>query len=178
MFKNYLTENSEAFGAIDENTIEEALKILRSVRDRGATLWVAGNGGSSATASHAVADLVKTVTQFGSAPLKTVSISEQLSLFSAISNDVSFEEAFSESLRLQSKPDDALLSFSVSGTSPNILRAHQFARTHGLKSIAVIGEGGTAREIVEDVRLVIGSRDYQVVENGHVLLLHYFVKVM
>jgi D-sedoheptulose 7-phosphate isomerase len=146
------------------------------VRDNGETLWVAGNGGSSATASHAVADFTKTVTQGGKRGIKSVALSEMVSLQTAFANDVSFIDAMSETLKLVGREGDALLLFSVSGQSPNLLRAADAATGLGMEVLSIVGRNGSPLADLSTHSILLDSDDYQVVENLHVSLMHWLVK--
>ena len=119
----YRIENNEALSGIDVTSVESVLQILKSLRLRGGTLWIAGNGGSAATASHAAADLGKTVKSSGASPVFCVALSDMVAMQTAYANDISFERGFSETLMDFAKPEDVLWVISVSGTSPNLMRA-------------------------------------------------------
>jgi D-sedoheptulose 7-phosphate isomerase len=172
-FSEYLSKNNDLAKSVDETILLAILKTMREIRDAGSTLWIAGNGGSAATASHAVADFVKTSTAFGSKPLRSISLAEMTSLQTAIANDVSFGDGMSLSLRSFAKLGDGLLILSVSGTSPNLIGAFNAAKSLDLKTLAITGEKGKELCARVDVGLCLASSNYQLVENLHVLLLHW-----
>jgi phosphoheptose isomerase len=175
-FGEYLDSHKTAVLSIDENLIRLFLDSLSSLRESGKTLWVAGNGGSSATASHAVADFTKTINQTGRGGIKTFALSEMVSLQTAFANDNSFVDGFHDTLRFVGTQGDVLLAISVSGKSPNLLQAARAARQIGMPVLSMVGELGAPLAELSDICILINSSDYQVVENIQLALIHWFVK--
>jgi D-sedoheptulose 7-phosphate isomerase len=99
-------------------------------------------------------------------------------LVSAVANDMSYEESFSEPLRLLAKREDVLIALSVSGTSPNIVRAVKEANALGVYSIGIFGSNGIVSANTCYKSLVIDSIDYQIVENAHVVVMHWLTKIL
>jgi D-sedoheptulose 7-phosphate isomerase len=175
-FESYVLDHSSALEKVAQDTLGRFSLSLGGVRETGETLWVAGNGGSSATASHAVADFTKTVAQNGRRGIKAVALSEMVSLQTAFANDVSFIDAMSETLRLVGREGDALLLFSVSGQSPNLLKAAETATGIGMEVLSIVGRNGSPLAERSTHSILLDSDDYQVVENLHVTLMHWLVK--
>jgi D-sedoheptulose 7-phosphate isomerase len=175
-FESYVLEHSAALEKVSQVTLGRFSQTLSAVRDSGETLWIAGNGGSSATASHAVADFTKTVTQAGKRGIKAIALSEMVSLQTAFANDVSFIDAMSETLKLVGRKGDALLLFSVSGSSSNLLKAAESASGIGMQVLSMVGKNGAPLAKLSSESIVLDSDDYQVVENLHVTLMHWMVK--
>jgi D-sedoheptulose 7-phosphate isomerase len=177
-FAEYVELNQKALGEIPRSAIDRFTEGLSAVRLRDGTLWVAGNGGSAASASHAVADFGKTVTGNGSSALRTIALSEMVAMQTAFSNDDSFESAFALSLRNYAKKGDAVMILSVSGLSPNLLAASRVAMDMGLTLFSIVGLRGKDLAAISDFALTVDSNDYQVVENAQMSLIHWFVKVL
>ena len=175
-FNTYAAQNNEVLRNVDNTVLDAFLERLLSLRESRGVLWVAGNGGSSATASHAVADFTKTSTQNGAKPIRAYALSEMVSLQTAFANDNSFTDAMSDTLRLVSEPRDALLIFSVSGRSPNLIKAAEFSLNAGLPVLSIVGSKGHHMSQLSTHSIVLSSEDYQVVENVHVSLMHWLVK--
>lgn len=175
-FLNYLDSQNRANSSLPASELERLLIRLREARNAGATVWIAGNGGSAATASHAVADFVKTSNQMGRAPVKSLALHESVSLVTAISNDIEFRETFSKSLEWLSKPGDLYLAISVSGTSPNLVAGKSMADHLGLDSACIFGKKGEDSSKDYAHAIVIESDDYQIVENTHMFIIHWLVK--
>lgn len=175
-YSEYIESNIKVLSSISNNQVRLFEDFVSSYLDSSSTLWVAGNGGAASTASHAVADLTKTLQQNKNHHVKCISISEMNSLTTAVSNDISFESSISVPLKLLAQPGDGILLFSVSGTSSNIISALKAAKEIGVKSCVVFGENGIEVASSADAAVIIPSRDYQVVENMHLLLLHWLAK--
>jgi D-sedoheptulose 7-phosphate isomerase len=177
-FGEYVDLHHLALESVDELSLSRFKEAFGELRESGATLWVAGNGGSSATASHAVADLTKTITQMGGRGIKCVSLSEMVSLQTAFANDNSFVDAMYDSLQIMGSNEDALLIFSVSGRSPNLIRAATAAKEIGMTVMSVVGALGDPIVELSDISLKLESEDYQVVENIHMMIVHWWVKTI
>lgn len=177
-FQDYLSLNFASISKIDTTSLESMVMAIRAVAAKRGTLWIAGNGGSAATASHCVADFIKTTSNFEGTSIRTIALHELSSLSTAFSNDVSFEEALGLSLESVSQVNDALLIISVSGLSPNLLFAHSKAKDLGLKTFALVGARGKSLANDCDASLVVPSEDYQVVENAHVVIMHWLTKCL
>lgn len=175
-FSSYLDENLKVLGGVPDSVVEEFVQVLSQVRDSGGTVWCLGNGGSATLASHAVGDFAKTSKQHGAKPLFAIAPSEMTALQTAYANDESFEDAFSSTLYDFAEARDAVWIISVSGTSPNLLKAAKAARAKGARVLSTLGIRGKALCLESDVGIEIPSDDYQVVENAHVVLMHWFTK--
>jgi len=172
----YIGENLDALRGISEAQISEFVRNLRELRQTGKRLWILGNGGSASTASHAAGDFGKTAKRLQERPLNAFALSEMVALQTAYSNDVSFEEGFARTLSDFSEKGDAIWIISVSGSSPNLLRAVEQARRDHVKVLSVVGKTGKALSEASDAGITIESSDYQVVENIQLILMHWFTK--
>jgi D-sedoheptulose 7-phosphate isomerase len=177
-FGKYCELNSQALNGVSESKLNQALVILRKLREERRTLWVIGNGGSASTSSHFVADLNKTILPSGNGSVRTIALAEMIALTSAYANDESFESGFSLMLENLAQPGDCLMIISVSGTSPNLLKAKDFAYNSGLNLISLVGSRGVDLGDQSTVGIVVPSEDYQIVENAHVAIMHWFVKAI
>ena len=161
-----------ALSSFDRAPLKRVIEVLEGVMARGATLWIAGNGGSAAVADHAACDLSKWTASEGRAPLRCVSLASNLPLLSALGNDFGYAEVFRRQLVSLARPGDALLLVSASGNSENVVRACEHANQHEISTIAFVGfEGGRLRELARH-SVWIPSDDYGVVEDAHQSLVH------
>jgi len=177
MASDFLQDVENLLQRVDPAAIERLVELLRSARDRGAAIYVAGNGGSAATASHLVNDLGKATKGAGRRPMRVVSLSDNLSWITALGNDEGFERIFSGQLENYAEPGDILIIISAGGNSPNLVRAVELARDRGLTTIALLGfDGGVLKQAV-DVPLWIMSANgaYGAVESVHLILCHALV---
>jgi D-sedoheptulose 7-phosphate isomerase len=141
-------------------------------------IWVIGNGGSAATASHASCDLSKGLSLSLEKRVRSFSLLDSLATFTAWSNDFSYEEALLESCKINFRKNDCLIAISGSGNSINILRAVEFANQEEIPVISLLGfEGGLIGEISR-VPIVVKSDDMQVIENIHLTIVHWFLKAV
>jgi len=152
--------------------VSRAAVVLVDAWKRDAGIFIAGNGGSAATASHLALDLQKAGRGPGGRAARAVSLADNLGLVTAWANDVSFDRVFAEQLEALARPGDALVVISVSGSSPNLVSAVGSARRLGLTSMGLLGRtGGAVRDAV-DVAVLVPSDDYGWVESAHVALHH------
>jgi len=135
-------------------------------------VFIMGNGGSAATAMHMAADLNKNTAVPGHPRLRAVSLCENMALFSALSNDVGYENVFEEQLLTLANPGDLVIAISGSGNSPNVLRAVHAARRIGATSVGFSGYyGGQLADLV-DVPVVVPNHSIEQIEDLHMILEH------
>jgi D-sedoheptulose 7-phosphate isomerase len=169
---NWLREAAQVIGGIDPDAVSRAAAVLVDAWKQDATIFVVGNGGSAATASHLALDLQKAGRSPGGRAPRAISLADNAGLVTAWANDVSFDRVFAEQLEVLARPGDALVVISVSGSSPNLVSAVASARRLGLTSVGLLGRtGGAVRDAV-DVAVLVPSDDYGWVESAHVALHH------
>jgi D-sedoheptulose 7-phosphate isomerase len=152
--------------------IAAALALLEDAHRDDAQVFVIGNGGSAATASHMANDLTWGLTRAGIRPLRAIALTDNVALMTAIANDASYDEVFSRQLAVLARPGDLLIAFSASGNSPNVLRAVELARSLRLKTVGILGmTGGRAAELV-DVKVVVPASEYGPIEDAHLVFDH------
>lgn len=168
----YFSELARAAASVDPVELERAANVLLQAYLEGATVFSCGNGGSAAIANHLQCDHAKGVRTGTDLTPKVISLSSNIELMTAIANDIGYEEVFRYQLESQAKRGDVLLAISSSGRSPNITGAIDWARQHGVHTIAVTGfEGGDARRTA-DIALHVGCSNYGVIEDLHQGLMH------
>jgi D-sedoheptulose 7-phosphate isomerase len=176
--KQLATDFLQAFelllARIDMDAVERIVRRLQAARDNDATVYVAGNGGSAATASHWVNDLGKATKNPGRKPMRVMSLSDNISWLTALANDEGYERVFSGQLENFARAGDVLIVISASGNSPNLVNAVEQARKRGLVTIAFLGfDGGVLKSKVdESLWLPTAKGAYGLVESGHSLLCH------
>jgi D-sedoheptulose 7-phosphate isomerase len=177
-----LSENvQDYFGAfkklldrVDLHALERVVLRLRTAREGGAAIYVAGNGGSAATASHWVNDLGKATKLNGKAPMKVMSLSDNISWLTALANDEGYDRVFAGQLENFARPEDVLIVISASGNSPNLLKAVEMAQSRGVTTIGFLGfDGGLLKDRVDErVWIPTEKGAYGLVESFHSLLCH------
>ncbi|RMG45103.1 MAG: SIS domain-containing protein, partial [Candidatus Dadabacteria bacterium] len=147
---------------------------LRSARERESTVFIFGNGGSAAAASHFATDLAKD--RFGDKRylFKVMSLVDNTPLITATANDYGYEEIFLRQLKLYLKPDDLVIAISSSGNSENVIRATSFARESGAKTWGIVGfSGGKLAETAEQsVYIPTSVGQYGFMEDVTSILIH------
>jgi D-sedoheptulose 7-phosphate isomerase len=174
--ETYLASVTEVLARIDARPIATANAALQHAYERGAWVFIAGNGGSASLASHMACDFEKTVS--GKDPRKAKkrfrvqSLVDNVAKLTAWANDETFDCVFSEPLRTGASEGDVLVVISASGNSPNVVEALQVARAHGIVTIGLLGfDGGKAMALC-DHPILVPCRDYGLVEGAHGVLSH------
>jgi D-sedoheptulose 7-phosphate isomerase len=146
----YLIELEEAVRLLKRDSLWQATQVLFDAWQRGEQIFIVGNGGSAATASHMANDLNKLTITPGKPRFKAIALTDNIPLMTAWGNDSSYEEIFAEQLTNFIQRADVVVAISASGNSPNVLRAVQVARQYGATTIALTGDiGGKLKGIVD-----------------------------
>src|ERR671914_741616 len=165
----------EALSDLPLDELERLSEVLFRAYRNDKQVFTLGNGGSSSTASHMAADLAKNTIGANMHRFRIMCLSDNVSIMTALANDVGYENIFSEQLMNHIRAGDVLLVVSASGNSPNVLKAMRYARSQSAEVAALLGfDGGTARSL-SDIPLVIPSDNYGVVENAHLVINHILV---
>jgi D-sedoheptulose 7-phosphate isomerase len=149
-----------------ESALTEVMDYLRELRTRNNILYIVGNGGSAAVASHALVD-------FANVAKIHAQVLHESSLLTCMANDYGYENAYSRVLSTHMKPDDILIAISSSGKSVNICNAAEAAAKKGAKVITLTGfNPNNALRKLGDINFWLNSDDYGYVEVGHQFILH------
>jgi D-sedoheptulose 7-phosphate isomerase len=178
----YLAELSAALRDLDQTTIERIAWALVDAHAAGRTVFICGNGGSAAVATHWAADLSKLTAVPGQARLRVMSLTDSASTITAAANDFDYSEIFADQLRTFMAAGDVVIGISTSGRSPNVLRAMEYANQYGAVSIGITGLGGQALKAIASLTLVIASTSVQRIEDvagvaAHLACLHSRAKI-
>jgi len=175
-FRRYLEEVKQALEALPPQ-LGPLLDTLYAAYQAERTVFLIGNGGSAATASHFGQDLSKGTVPEGvpGKRLRAVSLADNISLITALANDGGYDRIFVEQLITLGRPGDVLLAISSSGNSPNVLAAVEYANGKGIETIGLTGfdAGGLGRMARVNVNVPAG--EVGVVEAVHVMVLHFCV---
>jgi D-sedoheptulose 7-phosphate isomerase len=171
---DYLQSFRLLLDRIDLEAMERVVQCLETARDNSASIYVAGNGGSAATASHWVNDLGKATKVGGLTPMRVMSLSDNISWLTALANDEGYDRVFAGQLENFARPGDLLAVISASGNSPNLVHAVELARSRGVVTIGLLGfDGGILKSMVNETLLLPTHKGaYGLVESGHALLCH------
>jgi D-sedoheptulose 7-phosphate isomerase len=168
----YLDDYVRVLQRPDWPSIEQVADVILRAWHEQRTVFLCGNGGSAASASHIAADLTKLTAPAFGPRLRAVSMTESTSALSAIANDVAYEQVFAEQLRAFCQPGDVVIGLSTSGASPNVLRAIEFANSIHATTVGITGaEGKKLTQIVKHP-IVISSTSVQHIEDATMVLGH------
>ena len=170
--KDYLDRQTQAVQSIDPAGVAAWSEILVEAQVSGRRIFVFGNGGSAANASHFATDLGKSASDSLGKRFKVMSLTDNCSWLTAIGNDYRYEDIFLEQLRNYAEPGDVAFALSVSGNSPNTLKATSWARDQGLQTVALVGaRRGRLASLAQHV-MVIDSEHYGQVEDTQMTVCH------
>ena len=157
---------------VSQDRVEQAVTaISNALRDHKAFL-VCGNGGSASDAMHITGELVGRFLKERRA-LKALCLSSNPAVLTAWANDYGYETVFSRQVEAYGEKDGVLLGLSTSGSSANVVQAFTKAREIGMKTIALVGQGGGKLAAVSDILLDVPSRHTPEIQQVHVCLYHY-----
>jgi D-sedoheptulose 7-phosphate isomerase len=169
----YIKYLQSILGRLDAAEIGHFIETLLAARERGSNIFFVGNGGSAATASHFANDLAIGTNEYDK-PFRAISLTDNVPLITAIGNDFGYEEIFVRQLRILGKKGDLLIAISASGNSSNLLRAFEYARASGIKTIAITAfDGGQMRtQADEGIHVPTELKEYGPAEDAHMVLDH------
>ncbi len=174
--RGYFTYLKQVLDSIEPEAIDRLVAEFEAARESGATIFIAGNGGSATTASSMANDigfdiLKKTGTD---KPFRVLALTDNSSVITAIANDVGYENIFLNQLKIHFRPGDKLLAISASGNSPNVVAAAEWVQEQGGRVIGFLGFGGGKLKEISDVVLHVQSEagEYGPVEDAHLVLNH------
>jgi D-sedoheptulose 7-phosphate isomerase len=170
--RDYWDEVADVAAAIDLTDLERAAVMLLTCQARGRVVFVIGNGGSAATASHFACDLSKGTRRDGPPTFHVVSLTDNVPLLTAWANDSGYDRVFSEQLTALARPGDLLVAISASGNSPNVVAAVDAARSCGMSVISLSGRSGGRLAHLVDVLVNVPSDTIEVVEDAHLIVAH------
>jgi len=162
------------------DAIEQAIQELLRSYERGKRIFLFGNGGSAALASHFACDLGKGTILGGNCKkrFRVLALTDNLPLMTAWANDSGYESVFAEQLRNLVAPGDIALAISGSGNSPNVLRALEVARDAGAFNIGLTGFRGGLMKRLCDLCIIIPSENMQIIEDLHLSVAHAIFSVI
>ena len=177
LIRNYLNRDIEAIQRLNIDEIHRTMGALWDAYEREATIYIFGNGGSAATASHFVCDFNKGVSEKKNRKFNFVCLNDNTSLVMAIANDISYEDVFRFQLINKLKPTDLVIGISGSGNSRNVIRAVEYAKEVGTPVIGITGyHGGRLKELA-DYHMDAMTDDMQISEDMHMIFDHMMYNV-
>lgn len=177
-FTNYFSRLSETLKKLDIQVIEQFVDALLQARDTENTVFIFGNGGSAATASHITGDFLKGISFELDKRFRVMCLSDNTAGITAISNDLGYEDIFVEQLKVFLKKNDLVIGISGSGNSTNVVKAMEYAGKQGAKTVAMCGfTGGRIKELA-DLVIHVPISDMEITEDIHTIIFHAIKQVL
>ena len=174
----YFSDLQEMVRAISQAHLQEILALLEETYRQGRRIFIMGNGGSAATASHFALDLAKNTIMPGAPRVKAISLTDHVPLITAWSNDTAYEHIFAEQLANMIEPGDLVIGISASGNSLNVINALKVAKKSRAATIGLLGaKGGQIKQMVDAYVLAPGQNIEQE-EDAHLILAHIITRHM
>ena len=170
---SYLDYLTSVLKTIDARNIGQFIETLLDARERGVTIFFIGNVGSTTTASHFANDIAIGTNSYEK-PFRAVSLTDSNAIITAVGNDFGFEEIFVRQLRVLGRAGDVVVAISASGNSPNLIRAFDYAKSIGIKTVAITAfDGGKMKQMADEgVHVPTAPKEYGPAEDAHMVLDH------
>lgn len=170
--RNYFEELKRVIDTVNLDDMNTFMNMLEETRKAGRRVFICGNGGSGATASHFTCDYIKGVNYYAGLDYDFECLNDNIPTMLAVANDISYDDIFVYPLRFKLREGDMVIGISGSGNSENVLRAIDYANTHGGKTFGLVGfDGGKLKKIAQR-SIHIASDNMQIVEDLHMIIDH------
>jgi D-sedoheptulose 7-phosphate isomerase len=171
--KSYFKYLQSVINSVDTAEVGRFIETLLDARKRGVTIFFIGNGGSAATSSHFANDISIGTNEY-KLPFRVISLTDNVPIITAIGNDFGYDEIFVRQLRVLGKEGDVLVGISASGNSPNVIKAFEYAKKSGIKSVAITAfDGGKMKSLADEgIHVPTGLKEYGPAEDVHMILDH------
>ena len=171
--KAYLGYLTSVLKNIDAREVGQFIETLLDARERGANIYFIGNGGSAATASHFANDIAIGTNSYEK-PFRAVSLTDSNAIITAVGNDFGYEEIFVRQLQVLGRAGDVVVAISASGNSPNLIRAFDYAKSIGIKTVGITAfDGGKIKQMADEgVHVPTAPKEYGPAEDAHMVLDH------
>lgn len=170
--ENYIMEQRAALESIPVEAVEKLILTFRRALQEDRQIFVFGNGGSAANASHFITDLGKGASDVTYKRFRCLSLNDNTSWMTAIGNDYAYEDVFLRQLENFARPGDIVLVMSVSGNSPNLVKAAEWCRKNQVYVITLVGAKKGQLAELGDESIAVSSTHYGRVEDCHMHICH------
>jgi D-sedoheptulose 7-phosphate isomerase len=172
----YLARLRHVMDAFDLETFDKTVQMILDAYEHQSHIFIMGNGGSGATASHLACDINKGCCNDLDKKFKMLCLNDNIPTMLALANDISYEAVFEEQIKNFFNAGDVVIGISGSGNSENVLRAIGYAAANGGKTIGWSGFGGGKLAAMVDLAFVVKSDDMQQVEDAHMVVAHMIMQ--
>jgi D-sedoheptulose 7-phosphate isomerase len=170
--EEYFSGVQEVMSHLPYEHIQRSVELLIAAYREDRAVFLFGNGGSAALASHLACDLGKGTIVNGNRRFRVLSLTDNVPLMTAWANDAHYDYIFGEQLRNFVQAEDVAFAISASGNSPNVLHGLRAAREYGAHTIVLTGYKGGKAAGVADLAIIVPSDDMQYIEDLHVTIAH------
>lgn len=174
----YREREIAVLNSLDLNSVNQVMNVLEDARLHGKRIFICGNGGSAATASHYCCDFNKGVSENQNDKYNFECLNDNVPTLMAVANDIGYEEVFRFPLKNKMKSGDILIGISGSGNSKNVVNAMEYAKSIGGTTIAIVGYSGGKMKEVADYNIHVNINDMQISEDIHMMLDHMVMYVL
>jgi len=172
-YSEYINQKNDLLQKVDFKELDKIINLLKRCFKNNNILYTCGNGGSSSLADHFTCDFIKQTNNQTDLKVKSISLTSNFSLISAIANDINYDQIFSFQIEKLCKRNDILFLFSVSGNSPNLIEAIKKAKKIGLKTVSFTGFNGGKLSKMSDLNLNFPIANFGIVEDCHISIMHF-----
>lgn len=176
--QDYISTLQFTMDQLPRQLIAGVIDLLQQARRRGSQVFILGNGGSAATASHFACDLAKNTRHDGLPHFRVIGLTDNMAMFSALANDEGYENVFSEQLASLVRPGDIVIAISASGNSKNVIKAAEAANKSDATVIGFTGFDGGRLGQLANINIHVKSNIIEHVEDIHLMLEHLIVKTI
>ncbi len=180
-FRSYIETLKQELDSLDSLSVQEIIQTFLTALSDDKQIFIMGNGGSAAAASHFACDLAKgTITSIknNSNRFRVICLNDNISVLTAIANDSSYQNIFVEQLKNILNPGDVVVLLSASGNSPNIIAAIEYTKKAGATTVGFFGFGGGQAVKMVDYQLTIHSKNYGISEDFHIIIEHIITQIL
>ncbi len=175
---SYFSEISKTMQVLPVKEINQMVELLHEARLNNQQVFVMGNGGSAATATHFVCDLIKNTRVECCPDFRVIGLSDNMATFSAYGNDEGYDQVFARPLHSLARPGDVVIGISTSGNSPNVLEAMKVAQEKNLVRIALTGNDGGKLGPMAQLNVHIPNWRPDQTEDVHLIVLHSVTAIL
>ena len=172
-YKNYVNIEDQLLNKINKKELKNIIKEILTAVKKQRNIFSCGNGGSASTAEHLSCDFSKQACSDTNLNIKVFSLNSNVSLMTAVANDISYDDIFSFQLNRFGKSNDILLLFSVSGSSKNILKCAKEAKRKKIKIISFTGFNGGKIKKLSKYNINFATNNFGIVEDCHLSIMHF-----
>lgn len=174
--RSYLRDLKKIIEVFPHDKFDSVLQCLLEAYEENRLIFVMGNGGSGATASHFACDMNKGASLPSGRRFKVICLNDNIPTMLAYANDLSYDDVFIEQMKNFFQPEDVVMGISGSGNSDNVLKAISYASERGGKTIGLCGYSGGKLAKLVDIPFVIQSDDMQKIEDVHMIVVHMLMQ--